>query len=99
MTDDAKLREIAEQLSRIVEFWAGPAGFSGEDLVSRWEALERLDAPEQFRVMVLLASVSVIATVGMRGNEYGRGVSGWRFWLRCYAPEGAYVPESRTRLR
>lgn len=90
MTDEAELREIASACSRIVEYWAGAAGFSGFDLAERYGPLARLVPSEQFRVMVLLATVPVIATVGMRGDQYGCGVSGWRFWVRHRAPPQAF---------
>lgn len=93
MAEEADLAEIASRLSRLVEAWSGAAGFSGDDLVQRDSRLRDLSPRDQFRVMVLLARVPVIATLGYRiDSGLSWGVYGWRFWAAHKAPEGAYVP-------
>ena len=98
MDDEIDLGAVASRLSRLVEHWAGAAGFSGEDLAAKDNpmhglSLGNLSPRDQFRVMVLLARVPVIGTMGYRiDSGLSWGVYGWRFWAAHKAPEGAFIP-------
>lgn len=86
--DDAELAPIVSLCSRAIYTWAGPRGFSLDDLTSRLPRFGELPANAQFRVCVQLARSHFLAADATHGA--------WRFWARHHAPEGAFRAAERA---